>query len=492
MTGQGEHEPSLPEQGFALREAELAAARDAAESALAAKNTFLARMGHEIRTPMNAIIGISQLLRRDVAEPRLRRQIDKVLGAASHLLALVDDVLDWSRLEAGEAVVTTTDFAVDQVLGAVTSMISTQAAVKCLDIEIDVAAAVPQVLRGDASRLQQVLLNFATNACKFTARGHMRFTVNVTERTGDRAILRFAVADTGAGLSAEQCNRLFQPFEQADGGVARRFGGTGLGLALCRRLAQLMGGQVGVVSEPGCGSTFWFEAPFEVVADKLPLVRGEPATASRVSTPTGNGRILLVDDNTLNLEVAESLLRLEGLDVDRARDGIEALERAANGAYAAIFMDVQMPRMDVVEATRAIRGLPGHGSTPIIAMTASALDDDRRRCLGAGMSDVVEKPIEPAHLSAVLARWIPAVAGAGLAASLVTDSRADGTGARTTRALLLELQRLVAADDMSARDFCRRLAPSVLGARHAEIVQRLEGFDYDQAADLIAARLLQR
>jgi two-component system sensor histidine kinase/response regulator len=475
---------------------ELAAARQDAATARAAKSAFLARMSHEMRTPLNTIIGQNHIMLRDVADPALQAHIDKVLDAAQQLLALVDDILDLSQLEGGKVTLEQHVFQVDSVLAGVTGRVSAQAHAKGLTLATFVAEDVPRVLRGDAARLRKLLYNYATNAIKFTDQGSVQLDVHRVNHGERGDMLRFGVTDTGIGLTQEQRSHLFQAFEQVDGGVARRFGGTGLGLAVCRELAALMGGRVGVDSQPGVGSTFWFEAPFATgEADAAPR---RTAVAEQARTVAGR-RVLLVDDDPLSNEVAEFLLRLAGFEVDVARDGLEAVERAASSMYAAVLMDVQMPHMDGLEASRVIRRLPAQAATPIIALTASVFEEDRRACIDAGMSDLVAKPIDPTHLAAVLARWVPALAGAaGEAATAVATHPHPSAGAPvpdggdlTLRDRLLRLQQLVATDDIEARNCLRALPPGACGTMHAELRRRLDDFDYDQAAILIARRLQQ-
>jgi CheY-like chemotaxis protein len=246
---------------------------------------------------------------------------------------------------------------------------------------------------------------------------------------------------------------------------------------------MLMGGRVGVDSQPGTGATFWFEAPFEIGADETTIQRD---TRFAAGPHAASRRILLVDDDAINTEVADYLLRREGFEVDIACDGLEAVERAACGPYAAVLMDLQMPHMDGLEATHVIRRMPDHASTPIIAMTASVFEEDRRTCFEAGMSDLVAKPIDPAHLSAALARWVPASAGL---AALPADRPRPAHVEAVPGQQLLRLQQLVAQDDLEARELFRVLPPEVCGAMHAELRRRLDDFDYDQAAVLIAGRL---
>jgi two-component system, sensor histidine kinase and response regulator len=492
--------PSL-EEVVALRTAELAAAKDAAEAALAAKSAFLARMSHEIRTPMNTIIGLNHIMLRDVAEPRLRQQIDKVLGAAEQLLGLIDDVLDLSRLEAGQVTLAHGDFSPRQVVEGVCALVASQLDGKGLELRVEIAPAVPRTLRGDANRLRQLLLNFATNAAKFTERGHVRFGVSCTARAGEERVwMCFEVGDTGIGMTTEQAARAFHAFEQGDGGVARRYGGTGLGLALCQRLAQLMGGRVSVKSEAGRGSTFSFEAPFErgVGASTPESSDAQPDTGShRALDPEVSRRVLLVDDNLLNLEVADALLRMDGYDVEVAHDGVEAVERARERGYAAILIDVQMPRMDGLEATRRIRQVRRHAATPIIAMTASAFEEDRRVCREAGMNELVAKPVEPSHLSRVMARWAPLPTPEGAAKDTVEHSAGSPAPAPVApplvagrdRLQLLELQRLVEADDFTVREYFRTLPRHVTEPLHAELAAALEAFDHERAGTLLASLL---
>jgi signal transduction histidine kinase/CheY-like chemotaxis protein len=486
------------EELVALRTAELAAAKEAAEAALAAKSAFLARMSHEIRTPMNTIIGLNHIMLRDVSDPRLRAQIDKVLGAAEHLLALIDDILDLSRIEAGQVTLAATDFAPRQVVDGVLGLVLSQAEARHLELSVDVAPDVPSVLRGDAHRLRQVLLHFASNAVKFTERGSVKFHVRTVGRRGDDVVVRFAVSDTGIGLAEEHRRRVFHVFEQGEGGATRRFGGAGLGLALCLRLAQLMRGDVGVHSQLGRGSTFWFEAPFAAGA-ALPAEPEQDATVEDTGVHASpadpsNRRVLLVDDNELNLEVAQTFLKLDGYEIDLARDGEEAVAMARRRSYRAMLIDVQMPRMDGIEATRVLRSFARHVATPIIAMTASAFEEDRRVCLEAGMNDLVAKPVEPALLSRVMRRWAPIAASSAAAqeagpaaAQVAAPTSAAATG--DARASLQGLQELVATDDLRARDFFRKMPREAAGSRHAELGRLLETFDYGRAHALIEALL---
>jgi len=485
------------EELVALRTAELAVAKDAAEAALAAKSAFLARMSHEIRTPMNTIIGLNHIMLRDVADPQLRRQMGKVLGAAGHLLELIDDILDLSRIEAGQARLAEGDFSARQLIEGVSALIASQLAAKDIELQVDVAPDVPRMLRGDANRIRQVLVNFATNAAKFTERGFVRFSVARVGIDGSTARIRFAVSDSGVGLTEEQCQRVFHAFEQGDGGAARKFGGTGLGLALCVRLAQLMHGSLAVASVPGEGSTFSLEVPLTLgeTSQERPDQPADETTGSFfVPGGPGSRRLLLADDNELNLEVAATLLKILGYEADLARDGIEAIERARQRSYAAILIDVQMPRMDGLEATRCIRQMARHATTPIIAMTASVFDEDRRSCLAAGMNDLVSKPVEPQLLARTLGRWAPATittqAGPALASSPPSGAGAEQpelTGA--ARGQLMELQQLVAADDMAARDYFHSLPAADAERFGAELGRAIEGFDYEKAGVLIAQLL---
>ncbi|MDP3137554.1 MAG: response regulator [Burkholderiaceae bacterium] len=524
-------------------------AKNLAEEATHAKSQFLANMSHEIRTPMNAMLGMTQLVLKGRLEARQRDYLEKSLKAGRHLLGVLNDILDFSKIEAGKLSIENVDFELDQVLSNIGDLINEKASAKGLELVIDVDDRVPKTLVGDPLRLGQILVNFANNAVKFTQTGEVAIVIGLKEDRADEVVLHCAVTDTGIGLSPEQCERLFQSFQQADASTTRKFGGTGLGLAISKHLAQLMNGEVGVQSRPGHGSTFWFTATlrksplqpralqldesmlgrrvlivddseharavmasmltsmrfavaqansgpsalcqveeansrgqaFDVVVldwqmpemdgielarriGQLPLAqppamllvtafnREEVIAGARAagvkdvlikpvnpslmfdaligllgqglrSTPTGGGtrsdgrtqddslrgaRVLLVEDNAANQEVAVGLLELRGVAVDVAANGeiaLGMLRQSTERRWDVVFMDMQMPVMDGITATREIRKIGRYRSLPIIAMTANALKGDREKCLQAGMNDHVAKPIDEREMFAALARW---------------------------------------------------------------------------------------
>ena len=396
------------EELVATRTKALTSALEAAQLADRAKSAFLANMSHEIRTPMNGILGMVHILRRDELTPKQAQRLDTIDTSAQHLLGIINDILDLSKIEADKLVLEEAPVVLSSLLNNVISILGERARDKGLRLLIE-AESMPFQLLGDPTRLQQALLNYATNALKFTEAGSVTLRA-VKQRDMEESILvRFEVRDTGVGIPPDVIPRLFRAFEQADNSITRKYGGTGLGLAITRRLAELMGGEVGVESTPGVGSTFWFTVRLKI--DRTPT--DEVATTAacndaetRLRKLHEGKRVLVVDDEPINREIAKIQLESAGLSVDVAEDGADAVAMAQDVTYAAIFMDMQMPNIDGLEATQQIRRVPGYRDTPIIAMTANAFAEDKARCLEAGMSDFIAKPFVPDQLFVALLRGL--------------------------------------------------------------------------------------
>ena len=389
----------------ASRTKALESALSLADSANQAKSAFLANMSHEIRTPMNAIIGLTYLLQKSTLSAEQSRKLQQIEQSSQHLLSIINDILDLSKIEAHQMQLEQTDFALGSLLDHICSLVSHQVQAKAVTITVD-CGDVPAWLRGDYIRLRQALLNYVSNALKFTEQGSIWLRTRLLEETEAGLLIRFEVQDTGMGIAEDKLTMLFEAFSQVDVSTTRQYGGTGLGLAITRRLANLMGGTVGVESVPEQGSLFWFTAVLQRGHGILPGYSQKTSTQAEflLRQHYAGAQILLVEDNVINREVAIELLNGVGLSVDTAETGREAIDKIRNQAYQLVLMDVQMPEMDGLEATKIIRA---EGSQiPILAMTANAFNHDQDTCLTVGMNDVVAKPFSPEMLYVKVYHWL--------------------------------------------------------------------------------------
>ena len=381
----------------------------AVEAANSAKSAFLANMSHEIRTPMNAIMGLTHILKKHHnLNQNQCDKLDKIQSASAHLLTIINDILDLSKIESGKFELHCTLFKRDELIYKVSELIKDRIVSKGLYFLINFDA-IPAMLSGDITRLIQMLINYLGNALKFTEKGGITLQASILQETTENVLLRFSVEDTGIGINEEQKSRLFLPFEQADKSTTRNFGGTGLGLSITRHLARLMGGDVGVTSEIGVGSVFWFTVRLNKANVKYlpePLEVQMKSAEELIKQYHFGKNILTVDDNVINREVVSEILSESGMNVDFAENGHEAFKKVQHNHYHLILMDIQMPIMDGYETTRAIRQLESYSLTPIIALTGNAFTEDRQACIDAGMNDFLAKPVIPDTLFKTLFDWL--------------------------------------------------------------------------------------